>query len=48
MVISGGSALNWANGKVTEKTKFKNLFVPPVPDDSGAGLGQQTTVLMLF
>ena len=40
LVISGGSALNClANGKVTEKTKFKNLFVPPVPDDSGAGLG---------
>ena len=40
LVISGGSALNsLANGKVLEKTRFKNLFVPPVPDDSGAGLG---------
>jgi len=40
LVISGGSALNsLANGKVLNKTKFKNLFVPPVPDDSGAGLG---------
>ncbi len=40
LVISGGSALNsLANGKVLKKTKFKNLFIPPVPDDSGAGLG---------
>ena len=40
LVISGGSALNClANGKILKKTKFKNLFIPPVPDDSGAGLG---------
>lgn len=40
LVISGGSALNsLANGKVLNKTKFKKLFIPPVPDDSGAGLG---------
>tara|TARA_Y100000591_G_C21786801_1_gene674265 strand:- start:26 stop:1426 length:1401 start_codon:yes stop_codon:yes gene_type:complete len=40
LVISGGSALNsLANGKILKKAKFKNLFIPPVPDDSGAGLG---------
>ncbi len=40
LVISGGSALNsLANGKVLSKTKFTNLYIPPVPDDSGAGLG---------
>ena len=25
--------------KIIEKTKFKNVFIPPMPDDSGAGLG---------
>ncbi len=40
LVISGGSALNCvANGKILGKTRFNNLYVPPVPDDSGAGLG---------
>ena len=39
-VVSGGCALNsLANGKILAKTKFKNLYIPPVPDDSGAGLG---------
>ena len=40
LVISGGCALNsLANGKILKKTKFRNLYIPPVPDDSGAGLG---------
>lgn len=40
LIISGGCALNCvANGKITSKTKFKNIFIPPMPDDSGAGLG---------
>lgn len=40
LVFSGGCALNClANGKIKQKTKFKNIFIPPVPDDSGAGLG---------
>ena len=39
-MIAGGCALNCAaNGKVLKKTNFKKLFVPPVPDDSGAGTG---------
>ena len=40
LVVSGGSALNsLANGKILRNSKFENLFIPPVPDDSGAGLG---------
>lgn len=40
VVISGGAALNSvANGKVHEKTPFREVFVPPVPDDSGGSLG---------
>ena len=40
IVLGGGCALNClANGKITKKTGFKNIFVSPVPDDSGAGLG---------
>ena len=40
LVLSGGCALNClANGKILAKSKFKNIFIPPVPDDSGAGLG---------
>jgi len=40
VVIAGGVALNCvANGKVLSQTPFKNIFVPPVPDDSGGSLG---------
>ena len=40
LVLSGGCALNClANGKVYKETKFKKMFISPVPDDSGAGLG---------
>ena len=40
LVFAGGCALNClANGKIISKTNFKNIFIPPVPDDSGAGLG---------
>ena len=40
LVLAGGTALNCvANGKVLNNTNFKNIFVPPFPDDSGAGLG---------
>ena len=40
IVLGGGCALNClANGKITKKTGFKNIFVSPVPDDNGAGLG---------
>ena len=40
VVISGGAALNCvANGMVLEKTSFADVFVPPVPDDSGGAMG---------
>jgi len=40
VIISGGAALNCvANGRVLEQTAFSEIFVPPVPDDSGGALG---------
>ena len=40
LVFAGGCDLNClSNGKIISKTNFKNIFIPPVPDDSGAGLG---------
>ena len=40
VVIAGGTALNsLANGKIFERTPFREAFVPPVPDDSGGSLG---------
>jgi carbamoyltransferase len=40
LVFAGGCALNClANGKIIHKTNFKDIFIPPVPDDSGAGAG---------
>lgn len=40
VVISGGAALNCvANGKVLAETPFSDIFVPPVPDDSGGAMG---------
>ena len=40
LVIAGGVALNsLANGKVFDNTPFEELFVPPVPDDSGCSIG---------
>lgn len=40
LVVAGGCALNSAaNGKILERTPFQNVFIPPVPDDSGGCLG---------
>lgn len=40
LVLSGGVAFNSvANGKIFQKTPFKNAFIPPTPDDSGGSLG---------
>ena len=40
VVIAGGAAFNCvANGKVLEQTPFSDIFVPPIPDDSGGALG---------
>ena len=49
IVINGGCALNClANGKVLKKTGFKKMFISPVPDDSGAGLGAAAFVYKNF
>jgi carbamoyltransferase len=40
LILSGGSALNSvANGKVLKNSGFTNLFIPPMPDDSGISVG---------
>ena len=40
LVLAGGCALNCvANGKINKNTNFHDVFIPPFPDDSGAGLG---------
>jgi len=40
LVVSGGSALNSvANGKILDRSGFSDVFIPPVPDDSGGALG---------
>jgi len=43
--LSGGVALNSvANGKVTDRTKFEDVFVPPAPSDAGSSLGAALAV----
>lgn len=40
LVLSGGVVYNSvANGKVHANTPFTEIFIPPVPDDSGGALG---------
>jgi carbamoyltransferase len=40
LCFSGGCALNSkANGKIKKNTKFKNLFIPVDPGDSGGAIG---------
>lgn len=40
LCISGGCAYNGtANGKITEKTKFKSLWIPLAPSDAGSCIG---------
>ena len=40
LVVAGGVAFNSvANGKIRQRTPFTQVFVPPVPDDSGVSLG---------
>jgi len=40
LVVAGGVALNCvANGKILAETPFNEVFIPPVPDDSGGSLG---------
>jgi carbamoyltransferase len=40
LVVSGGVAMNCVvNGKILANTPFENIFISPVPDDSGGALG---------
>lgn len=40
LVLSGGFFMNCVlNGKVTEKTRFKNVYISHSPDDSGNSIG---------
>jgi carbamoyltransferase len=40
LCLSGGSAYNGvANGKLTKKTSFKNLWIPSAPSDAGSSIG---------
>ena len=40
LCLSGGCALNvTANGKVIDKSIFKNIFIPPGPHDGGCAIG---------
>jgi carbamoyltransferase len=40
VVLSGGSFMNSVfNGKVTDLTPFRDVFVPSCPDDSGVSIG---------
>ncbi|MDX1959915.1 MAG: carbamoyltransferase C-terminal domain-containing protein [Leptospiraceae bacterium] len=40
LVLAGGVVFNSvANGKILQNTLFKEVYIPPVPDDSGGSLG---------
>lgn len=40
LVLGGGCAYNGtANGKITKKTGFKNVWIPSSPSDSGSSIG---------
>ena len=40
LCLGGGCAYNGtANGKIREKTKFKNVWIPPAPSDAGSAIG---------
>ena len=40
LVLGGGCAYNGtANGKITKKTGFKNVWIPSAPSDSGSSIG---------
>lgn len=40
LVLGGGCAYNGtANGKISKKTGFKNVWIPPAPSDAGSSIG---------
>lgn len=54
LVLGGGCAYNGtANGKISKKTGFKNVWIPSAPSDSGSSIGaclisQQSGYLIRF
>ena len=44
LCLTGGCALNsLANGKILDRTKFENIFVPYEPSDAGGNIGSALT-----
>ena len=44
--LSGGCVMNSvANGKIRQRTKFKNIYIPSSPGDSGGSIGSAYTYL---
>ena len=40
LCLSGGCAYNGtANGKIQDRTPFKNIWIPPAPSDAGSAIG---------
>lgn len=40
LVLGGGCAYNaLANGKITKRTGFKKIYIPPAPSDAGSAIG---------
>lgn len=40
LAFAGGCAMNsLANGKITTKTPFRNVYIPPAPGDAGGAVG---------
>tara|TARA_R100001591_G_scaffold342_1_gene773 strand:- start:6347 stop:8056 length:1710 start_codon:yes stop_codon:yes gene_type:complete len=40
LCLSGGCAYNGtANGKIQNRTQFKNIWIPPAPSDAGSAIG---------
>ena len=44
LCLTGGCALNsLANGKILDRTKFENIFIPYEPSDAGGSIGSALT-----
>ena len=44
LCLSGGCAYNGtANGKIQDRTPFKNIWIPPAPSDAGSAIGSTLT-----
>ena len=40
VVLAGGCIMNCKfNGKIIERTSFRNVYIPSAPDDSGISIG---------